>query len=158
MPAPRNRSARRLIAAALALSAAPALAQDAADISLVITRDVEPRIAYRGIPLQDHPIGASVVVFPGAAFESVIERQLSPIADALVGENELSVIAASGALPALGGAPQASLPLALDAARIGGGLAPTATRSVGSSLLGATRELGTLVTGALTPLRAGGTR
>lgn len=126
------------------------------DVNLVITRDVEPRIAYRGIPLQDHPVGASVPVYPGDALAGVLDYQMQTLVGRSVGDAELSDVAATGTLRTalidtgpVAGSWATSLAASLTSA---GGASLATGGSIGGSVMGATRNLGSLVLGAMAPV------
>ncbi|HVI24832.1 MAG TPA: hypothetical protein VM576_01360 [Xanthomonadaceae bacterium] len=62
-----------------ALAAGAALAQDPAppgDPTLVVTRTVHPRVAYRGLPASDNPVAAQATLFPAQAFAGTIGATL----------------------------------------------------------------------------------
>jgi hypothetical protein len=131
-----------------------AQAQDAgdadADPTLVIMRKVEPRIAYRGVPLEDHPIAAQAVMFPGRVFAGAIDS----LVDSLVGDSALGEYGAAG--PATGVMmpllERSTSPLGATLTRHAGGNTPLgASATAAGSIGGATRALAPVITGALTP-------
>ena len=147
------------VAVAGLLCAGMAMAQSAPparDIHLVLTRDVEPRIAYRGIPLQDHPDGASVTVFPGEALAQALERPLQALTVHSLADGELSDVAAGGPLRATLIVPSTATGSWVNTAIAPLGGTPLATgAAIGGSVMTATRGLGSLVSGAMAPLRQG---
>lgn len=122
------------------------------DPGVVIMRTVSPRIAYRGVPLEDNPIHTRATVFPARVFHDTLD---SALGDALgdgelgaaTGSNGIVMQATSGMLrpDMLGGAGGAG-PGGASAA----GSAPLGMgASVGGAVNGATGNLGNTITGAL---------
>lgn len=146
----------RLAAALLCgLACVPAArAQDAgdadADPTLVIMRTVEPRIAYRGVPLEDHPVAAEAVMFPGRVFAGAVDSLVdSLVGDAALGEYGAAAPAIGVMLPLL---ERSTSPLGDTLVRHAGGATPLgASATAAGSIGGATRALGPVITGALTP-------
>lgn len=127
------------------------------DPELVITRRVQPRIAYRGVPLEANPVASRAAVFPRRVFHASIDG----VVDLLAGDDELGARSANGlqlqpiavsidaavapahALTAGPRSGPAAMPLG-EAARVGG--------AVG----GTTAHLGSIISGALIPAIASG--
>lgn len=87
---PRHRA---VLAATLSLFAAPAVAaadgngtwSDAAagqaDPTVVITRTVHPRVAYRSVAKADNPVATEATVFPGQVFHGTLGLALGGLVD-----------------------------------------------------------------------------
>ncbi|WP_133501349.1 hypothetical protein [Cognatilysobacter terrigena] len=93
---PLSRPALTLTLATACLAAGPACAGDGApsptgmdaaqNLTMVVVRDVNPRIAYRGLPdTTDNPARVTATVFPGQVFGNA----LGGIMDTLVGDSAL---------------------------------------------------------------------
>ena len=83
---------RAALAAVLCAMAPMLLAQDRAAVgtqienpTLVITRTVNPRIAYRGVPLEANPIHTQATLFPARPFHGALDG----IMGLLVGDDAL---------------------------------------------------------------------
>jgi hypothetical protein len=139
----------------IGLPAFPVQAQEAGeddkDPSIVVMRTVHPRIAYRGIPLEDHPIKAEATTFPGRVFEGVVNGVIaSVVGDDALGERGAAGPAAGALVPLL---ERGTAPLGSTLAGRAGGNAPLgASASSAGAIGGATRDLGSHVTGALAPV------
>jgi hypothetical protein len=158
VPHPRSSLARRLVLLALCglivLPAPSARAGEAGardqDPAVVVVRRVQPRIAYRGVPLEDHPIAAQATTFPVRVFRDTMGGVVeSLVDDAVLDEHAAAgpaVVAVSSMLerslaplgPTLAGQAAGSTPF---------GPSPTSTGGVG----GATGSLGSLVGSTLVP-------
>lgn len=62
------------------------------DPVLVVTRTVQPRIAYRGLPRSENPVHTQATVFPAAVFH----RTLDGVLGELVGDDALNQTASAG--------------------------------------------------------------
>ena len=88
----------RVAAAAVLVLLTPGLAAQEisgaapADPSMVIARTVEPRIAYRGIPIQQNPIHTEATLFPSRAFDAAIDGTLGE----LLGDDALGARGSAG--------------------------------------------------------------
>lgn len=153
-----------IVAAALSALAAPdvraqaspegAVAVSAAqDHQLTVSRTVHPRIAYRGIPLEDNPVRVQATVFPGQVFHDTLGQTMDLVLGIDLDQRGSAGIDAGAAartllvdgLPALGAGPM-FVGNAAGAAPVGPGA------SVGGAASGATRGLGSLITGGLMPI------
>lgn len=82
MPIRHHRPATRVLAAAVLAGAAitPAWAQDeGGDPGVVVTRVVNPRIAYRGIPTDELPVGTKATTFPSQVFGETLGTMLDQL-------------------------------------------------------------------------------
>lgn len=156
--APTRPITRRLMLPALCcligLPAFPAAAQDAGredDPSIVVMRTVHPRIAYRGIPLDDHPIKSEATTFPGNVFRGVVDGVIaSVVGDDALGERGAAGSATGALVPLL---ERSIAPLGSTPAGHAGGNTPLGASAAGAGAIGgATRDLGSHVTGALAPV------
>lgn len=152
----RSQTSRRLMPALCCLMCLPALpvhaqeeeSADGQDPTIVVTRTVHPRIAYRGIPREDHPVASEATTFPARVFGDAIDVLIGSV----VGDGELGQQGAAGPMAGM------LVPL-LD--RSTAPLGPTVTGAVGGAPLGmsattgaiggATRNLGSVISGALAP-------
>lgn len=71
---------------------APTTGNDNPDPVLVVTRTVQPRIAYRGLPRSENPVHAQATVFPAQVFH----RTLDGVLGELVGDDALTQTASAG--------------------------------------------------------------
>lgn len=62
------------------------------DPVLVVTRTVQPRIAYRGLPRSENPVHTQATVFPAQVFH----RTLGGVLGELVGDDALNQTASAG--------------------------------------------------------------
>lgn len=70
-----------------ALAAQTAFAQQA-DPGFAVSRTVNPRIAYRGVPVEDNPIHVRATTFPAQIFHGTLGDALdNPADDAVLGGN-----------------------------------------------------------------------
>jgi hypothetical protein len=138
-----------------ALLVPSAFAQQAAppeDPGIVIGRTVMPRIAYRGVPVEDNPIRTRATVFPSHVFHDTLDNALG---DAL-GDSELGAATGSGGIVMRATGNLLAADAQTGAAGLGlagasaAGAAPLGTgASVGGAIRGATAGLGDTITGAL---------
>lgn len=120
------------------------------DPSLVVVRKVQPRIAYRGVPLEDHPVAAEATMFPSRVFRDT----MNGVVESLVDDDVLDEHAAPGptvaAVPAMLDRGLATLGPTLAGQAAGStplGSSASSTGAVG----GATGSLGPLVGSTLVP-------
>lgn len=62
------------------------------DPAVVVTRTVQPRIAYRGVPREQNPVHAQATVFPARVFHGTLDGVLGRI----VGEEALGQTGSAG--------------------------------------------------------------
>lgn len=144
----------------------PARAQQAAgasaqDPALVIARTVQPRIAYRGVPLEDNPVHSSATTFPARIFHGTLDRTITQLVDGDLGQRgSAGVAAAASAMPALSSATTSLGGSALLGPSASGGTSIGPAATVGGAVGGATAGLGGLITGnvmqTLDATRSGG--
>lgn len=140
------------VALAMALAALPAFAQQQ-DPGINVARTVNPRIAYRGIPLEDNPIRVRATTFPSQIFHGTLNDSLGFLTDdAELGSNELgsntgSVGLAMDATRALL-APASDTRL-LNGPAMGGGAPLGMGGSVGGAIGNATQGLAGTITSAV---------
>lgn len=138
-----------------ALLAPAAFAQQAAqqeDPGIVVARTVMPRIAYRGVPVEDNPIHTRATVFPARVFHDTLDNALGNA----LGDNELNAATGSGGI-VMNATRNMLVPDAQTGAGgmglMGTGAAGSAPlgmgAGVGGSIRGATEGLGGTITGAL---------
>lgn len=153
---------RRAIIAAVLCALAPGVqAQQAGNGSptidhiVVVVRTVQPRIAYRGIPLHDNPVRVQATTFPGRVFHQTLDASM----EQLVGNGELAQFGSSGI--GSGGAVHRALagglPSAGNPVMLGGAASAAATPLGGGAIAGdtmsaATRGLGSLIQSSLPPI------
>lgn len=157
----RRRRAQGLAALCLCLAAGTATAQQSpaadtdryGDQTLVLIRQVQPRVAYLPVPARDNPVRAQAITFPGQVFHSTLDRTL----DNAVGDDLLGERGSAGVMNAL--TPVTSLPLAMTPltqpmqAVTGRDGAPLGmTSSIGGAVNSATRDLGATINRSLAPL------
>lgn len=133
-------------------------AENAQNPSFVIVRTVHPRVAYRGIPIGDHPIHAEAVTFPARVFDGVLDGVMgSVVGDEALGERG-SVNTAIGAMQPL--LERGAAPLAPTlAGQRGSGSTPlglSATAGAVGAVGDVTRGLGARITNALAPVLGAG--
>ena len=134
---------------ALAGDAQAQTAPVGSDPSITITRTVNPRIAYRGVPKEDLPVAAQATTFPQKAFQA----QLGHIT--ALGDDVLSTTQAGGAgMPSVLNstlvAPTSTFAQTLGAQGSGGGAVPRGLgATVGGAVGSATSGIGNTVTGAV---------
>jgi len=141
-----------LFAALLAPAAFAQQAQPQEDPGIVIARTVSPRVAYRGVPLEDNPIHTRATVFPSSVFHDTLDNALG---DAL-GDSELNAATGSGGiiLRSTQGllapdAPMGGAGLGMAGVSAGGAAPLGMGASVGGAVRGATEGLSGTITGAL---------
>lgn len=115
------------------------------DPSITITRTVNPRIAYRGIPKEDLPVAAEATTFPQGTFQT----QLGHIT--ALGDDALSTTqAGTSGLPSVLNntlvMPTSVFAQTLGAQSTGGATVP---RGLGATVGGATSGIGNTVSGAV---------
>jgi hypothetical protein len=146
----------------LAVMAGPAVAADRAappddgmsDQTLVVARNVMPRIAYRGLEPSQNPARVTTTVFPGRVFQGRLDGLLG----ALVGEDALGETAPIMPTAALRGPqPLAAEPMEPRGGTPLGGGASTANAGggLGATVLAATSGIATTVTAAVLRTGAG---
>jgi len=81
-----------LCASAPALHAQQVHGSRPGDHVLVVTRTVQPRIAYRGVELADNPVRMQATVFPGRVFHHTVDDSL----ERLLGDSELVQVGSAG--------------------------------------------------------------
>lgn len=126
-----------------------------ADPSIVVMRTVHPRIAYRGIAREEHPIQAEATTFPRRVFHGVIDGVIAGVVgDELLGERGAAGPAAHALVPLL---ERSTSPLGSTLAGHAGGSMPLgASASTAGAVGGATRGLGSLVGNTLAPAVSSG--
>lgn len=123
------------------------------DPEVVITRRVQPRVAYRGVPLEANPVANRAAVFPRQVFHGAIDN----VVGLLAADEELDARPATGLQPQLvaGTVDAATAPvhalLAGPRAAAGAATPLGGGARVGGTVSGATAGLGSIITGALTP-------
>lgn len=154
---------RRAVIAAVLCAVAPGVqAQQQAssdnqgfDHTMVVARTVQPRIAYRGIALQDNPVRVQATTFPGRVFHQSVDASM----ERLLGDGELAQFGSLGIDRSATGhrARVAGLPGAGNPVMLGGAASATATPLGGGMVAGgamsaATRSLGSLIQSSLLPI------
>ena len=154
-------------------AAAPARAQDAGpseeggagpasvagpakDPTVVIARTVQPRIAYRGVPLEDNPIHSEATTFPATVFHGTMDAMMGELVDDELGQHGSAGVMAGAAVQSAvgrglsgltGGTLLGAGSSAGPAASIGPGASVGgAVGVVGSAVGNATSNIGNLVT------------
>lgn len=123
------------------------------DPEVVITRRVQPRVAYRGVPLEANPVANRAAVFPRQVFHGAIDN----VVGLLAADEELDARPATGLQPQLvaGTVDAATAPvhalLAGPRAAAGAATPLGGAARVDGTVSGATADLGSIITGALTP-------
>jgi hypothetical protein len=148
---------RLLLAIALTAAAMPAVAAERdADPTLVLTRTVQPRIAYRALPPDQNPVAASVSTFPARVFQASLETATSAIGDQLLGDTFGQPDPAAGERHEPG-ALGLALPLMFGSGREATSRAPIGPgASVRGVVSGATSGLAGLIGGAVGQAGTGG--
>lgn len=150
---PRRLTLPALCCLACCLPSLSARAQEAGseDPSIVVMRTVQPRIAYRGVPLGDHPIQAEATTFPARVFRGVVDGVIaSVVGDEALGERGAAGPAVDALVPLL---ERSTSPLGSTLAGRAGGNTPLgASATTAGAIGGATRDLGSRITGALAPI------
>lgn len=151
---------RPLLAIALASLALPVAGDESnsakGDHTLVLTRTVQPRVAYRALPAQENPSAASVSTFPSRVFHTTIDTATSQVGDQLLGDT-FGDRGAEGA-PGLGlGDTTQRLPQAMGVGGHGGGRPPIGPgATVRGAVSGVTSGLSGLIGGAVGQSNTGG--
>lgn len=134
---------------ALAGDAQAQTATAGSDPSITITRTVNPRIAYRGVPKEDLPVAAQATTFPQKSFQTHIEHITA------LGDDALSTTqAGSAGLPSVLNStlvmPTSAFAQTLGAQGTGGGAVPRGLgATIGGAVGSATSGIGNTVTGAV---------
>lgn len=118
------------------------------DHVLVVARTVQPRIAYRGIPLEDHPVHSQATVFPGGVFHRTLDASM----ERLVGDAELSQLGSLGIERGVGPALTMGRLGLVDPGLFVGGAAGATTplrSGAGGAVSAATRGLGSMIQGSM---------
>lgn len=128
-----------------------------ADPTLVVTRTVNPRIAYRGVPLEDNPVRAQATMFPAGVFHGAIDGMVEQLA----ADGELGERGAGGTAAMLPLIQRGIAPLGTALSGSGRGVAPIGPgASSAGGVGGATRDLASTITGSLpamiSPAQQGG--
>lgn len=95
-------AARTLGAVLIVFAAGAAQAQETGgsagsdDPGVVVTRKVQPRIAYRGVPLEDNPVHAKATTFPAQVFHETFDGMFDGMAGQLVGDELLGQHGSAG--------------------------------------------------------------
>jgi hypothetical protein len=127
-----------------------------ADPVLVLTRTVQPRVAYRGLPADRNPAAATATTFPARVFHTTLGEATGE----QLGDGSLGEVAG---VPGLAGVPDSAASPGLRAAEVVGQISgsrgqppigPGATTR--GAVSGITAGLGALVSGAVRQTRAGG--
>ncbi len=90
-------------------------AVSAKDPTVIIARTVQPRIAYRGVPLEDNPIHSEATTFPGIVFHGTMGSLMGELVEEELGQHGSAGVMAGAAvqstvgraLPGLAGSPLA---------------------------------------------------
>lgn len=147
----RTRACLALLGALLAPAAFAQQAAQEEDPGFVVARTVMPRIAYRGVPVEDNPIHTRATVFPARVFHDTLDNALGNA----LGDGDLESATGSGGIVM-----QATRSMLAPDAQTGmtsglmgtsaAGTAPLGMgASVGGSIRGATEGLAGTITGAL---------
>ena len=158
--------ARRLAAALAALAlASPAWSQQRAadgandqDPAVIVTRTVQPRIAYRGVPLEANPVHARATVFPAKVFHQTLDGVMGRlVGDDALGQTGSAGVAQLAIHPALFGTPTllgtgngaGGSAVGLPGGPVGAGIAGGAMGGAAGAIGRATGNLGGTITGAI---------
>lgn len=155
------------IACAVAL---PAAAQDgpvsrgasaANDPTVIISRTVNPRTAYRGVPRDDNPIHTEATTFPGHVFQGTLGRVMgSVVGDAALGQRGSVGVSTGAILPSLNHVMAPLTGQAMFGQTASNGAPIGASASAGGAVSSATRGLAPLITSgvmrAVAPVGQGG--
>ncbi|WP_133479805.1 hypothetical protein [Cognatilysobacter segetis] len=145
MSLPNPRLLISLLAAALPLAAGAQSAQ-ATDPQLILTRTVEPRVAYTALPrATDNPVAVQAPVFPGVAFGSAMDGLVAQHVD----DKVLGALGAGGLVNT--GDPRSAkfMPAGLALGPTAQGTAPTGLSGPGGAIGHATSGIGDVVTSTL---------
>ncbi|MFZ5655801.1 MAG: hypothetical protein ACOY37_01845 [Pseudomonadota bacterium] len=148
---------RLLLATVLCATALPiAAGEREAEPTLVLTRTVQPRIAYRALPPEQNPVAASVSTFPSRVFHAAVENATAVIGDQLLGDTVGEREFEGGELHGPG-APGTALPLMFGSGREGAARTPIGPgATVRGAVSGATSGLAGLVGGVVGQTGPGG--
>jgi hypothetical protein len=130
-----------------------AVKKDKPDPSIVILRDVAPRIAYRALPKEDLPVSAQATLFPSKVFH----QSMGMIVDATASDSDLMQHASVGLLVSgldsksplsstsrlLGGSASSSVGVGASARRTGG------SGGVAGRITSVTGQLSSLIPAAI---------
>ena len=173
LPVPAAWIAGGLVLVALAVTA-PARAQDTGpaaearpagsayaagaapgkDPTVIIARTVQPRIAYRGVPLEDNPIHSEATTFPGIVFHGTMGSLMGELVEEELGQHGSAGVMAGAAvqstvgraLPGLAGSPLTGAGAGHAAPAMGPGASVGgAAGGVGAAVGNATANIGSLV-------------
>jgi len=135
------------------------------DPAVVVTRTVQPRIAYRGVPREQNPVHAQATVFPARVFHDSLGGVLGRlVGDEALGQTGSAGVTALADLPALTGTagaldPRAGLIHSSAAASAGQvaalGAASGALGGATGTIGRVTGGLGATITGAVTVVLPG---
>lgn len=145
MSLPNRRSLISLLAGTLPLVAGAQSAPDA-DPQLILTRTVEPRVAYKALPrTTDNPVAAQAPVFPAVAFGNAMDGLVVQRVDDTV----LGALGAGGLVNT--GDPRSAkfMPESLRLGPTAQGTAPAGLSGPGGAIGHATSGIGNVVTSTL---------
>lgn len=125
----------------------------ASDPTLVVTRTVNPRIAYRGVPTEDNPVRAQATTFPAGVFRGAIDSMIGQLAgDGELGERGTAGAITDAMLPIM---ERGIGPMGAGPSGSGRGVAPIGPGASASGAVGgATRGLASTITGSLPTVTA----
>ena len=133
-----------------------ASAGTAKDPTVVIARTVQPRVAYRGVPLEENPIHSEATTFPGLVFHGTMDSVLGELVEGELGQHGSAGVMAGAAVESAVGRGLSGLTGGtLLGAGAGAGSAPSlgpgasaggAVGGVGTAVGNATSNIGSLVT------------
>ena len=133
-----------------------ASAGTATDPTVVIARTVQPRVAYRGVPLEENPIHSEATTFPGLVFHGTMDSVLGELVEGELGQHGSAGVMAGAAVESAVGRGLSGLTGGtLLGAGAGAGSAPSlgpgasaggAVGGVGTAVGNATSNIGSLVT------------
>lgn len=114
-----TRHARVAMAAMLCVLAPGVAAQETSDgapavedPSMIIARTINPRIAYRGIPIEENPIHTEATLFPARTFHAALDGTIGELlGDEALGARGSAGIHAGVAAGAAGAATQSAIGL-----------------------------------------------
>jgi hypothetical protein len=119
-----------------------------ADQTLVLARDVMPRIAYRGLEPSQNPVKVEALMVPGRVFHGTLDGVLGTLVDEdVLGDTAPTGLADASTWPA-------AARLGMDPAEARGnapmaaGAGPTAGAGIGSAVMRATSGLSDAITRA----------
>jgi len=131
---------------ALVMLATPEASAQQADPGFVVSRTVNPRIAYRGVPLEDNPVHVRATTFPARVFGDSVDRALGDLADdAALGSTSSSagvvIDATHSLLSPTAGAGLFNAPATSSGSSINGAVPLGMGATVGGAMSGATQGL-----------------